>query len=396
MKRIKYLVLTAILFIPFSVKAATGSLQVTCSPTTAKPGDMVSCTLKGTTDGNVGSLAITIAESSNLALSGFTNSTGWNGELVGKKISLYNADEVTGTFDIGTLKVKVSDNATVGTANLTFSQITFNSDVANTTTKVDNKEVNITISEESQASGLKSLTPTVGMFGGQFTTDNSGYLLTIPGSATTFGFTYEPVNAGDTVKFFNSDTNQELDPSNITFATSGGNAAMLIRIEVGAGDSKTDYSVAVKKEVQEENKGYELSKLTVGDQEVSLVSGQYEYTVTLNNTTSYKVTADLKDRTNYQITNLIEQRTGEGSFTIIVAPKDNSSGLQGQTYTINVKGSGNSSNSSSSSKPSSVAPAPSYNPPTGGALSVIVALVLAASFGASIYFYKKNMGYFSK
>ena len=399
MRRIKYLILLTILFIPFTVKAATGSLQVTCSPTTVSPGGTVSCTIKGTTDDSVGSLKFDVSVSNGLSIVSFTKSSEWNGGLEGSRVSVYNSDQVSNTFNIGTLSVKVADGASVGSANITFSQAMFSNDVNNTTTNVDNKEVALTISTESSKSGLKSLAPTVGTFGRQFSSEDTGYLLTIPGSATTFGFTAVAENPSDTITYTNADTNATLDGSNITFSTTGGKEAMLIHIDVGSGDNKVTYSIVVQKEVSGDTNGYELSSLKIGDQTVSLISGQYEYSVTLNDVSSYEVTADLKDRENYTISNLVSPRTGEGSFTLIVTPKDSGSGLSSKTYTITVKKNANAPSSNpSSSSPSSVTPVTppaNDNPQTGGTLSVIVALLLVASFGASVYFYKKNMGYFN-
>ena len=391
MRKIKYLLLAIILFIPVSVRAATGSLQITCTPTTVNPGSNISCAIKGTSDENIGSLKMNVELPNSLSLVGFTKNAAWEGSISDGRISLYNEVAVTGTFDIGTLNLKANDDASVGQATVTLSTVMFyyNDDIDSI--EVSGKDATITISEASTATGLSSLKPSVGEMG-QFIPDKKGYTLVIPAENSTFGFTATAANSSDTITFVNADTHETItDPTNITFATSGGSAEMSIKIEVGTGTNQVIYTVLVLKDTGTDEKGYELASLKVGDKTIELVSETYNYEVVLADVSSYQVVATIKDSDKFEIlTNLSNPKTGEGSFTIITAPKDSSSGLEGKTYTINV---------SKGTAPASTAPSSSstpINPPTGGALSIFVALVLMASFGASIYFYKRNMVYFSK
>ena len=398
MNKVKFwfLAIVMLLFAPINAIAISGNLTVNCTSTEVKPGDTVNCTIKGTTDDSVGSLKMNVDLGSELSIIAFNNASGWQGELIDDKISLYNSNQVQNTFDIGTLSVKVSDSASSGTTLIQFKNIEFNNDVDNTKATIENKEVEITISNQTVvAKGLKSLTPTGGNFGVQFSSTQLAYLLTLNSNVTTFSLSAVAENASDTITFTNADTNETLDPTNITFATSGGNENMVIHIDVGSGDNKVTYSVGVRKDITAENGSFELSSLKVGDQTVTLISGKYEYNVTLNDISSYEVIADLKDRENYEIKNStnLSPRSGDGDFTIIVSPKDSSSGLKGVTYTISVTK--NSNGNSSPAPSSSVTPSTPTNPQTGGVVSVIMALILFASFGASIYYYKKNMGYFN-
>jgi len=392
MKKIKYLILATILLIPINVKAATGSLQVNCTPTTVNPGGTVACTVKGTSEEDVGSLKMMVQLGDGLSIVNFTKNADWEGGLNDSRISLYNENQVKNTFDIGILNLKVNDSAAVGQVSIGFNDILFSNDEdPDVNIEVANKEVNITISTAS-AVGLKTLKPSVGTLQPQFVpadTTKTGYALTIPADAATFGFTATAENSNDTITFKNGDDEtQTLDPSSITFSPSGGNSSMSIKIYVG----EFVYTIIVSKDVQVDDKGYELTSLKVGSETINLTSGKYDYEVTLKDVSSYMVVATLNDPEKYEIlTNLENAKTGAGSFTIITAARDSSSGLEGQTYTITVKE--GSAPSSSYVPPSSSTP---VNPPTGGALSIVVALILMASFGASIYFYKRNMGYFSK
>ena len=383
-----------LLIMPGKVNADSASVSFNCNATKVKAGNTINCTVQGTADTEIATFEAKVALGDGLSYVDFTVDRTWQGDGEDGFISLYKDSDLTGTFPLGTLTVKVNDNATDGTTTINLTDIEFSKGtkiVAGTS-----NPVTITISNAVDSpKGLKSLSALGGgVIGPQFSSSELSYMLTLPGSATSFGFNAVPHDANDEIVYLNADDSSKthLDPANIAFATTGGKDGMLIYIEVGTGDRKVTYSVGVNKNVSTNDKSNELSSLKVGDQVVSLVSGKYEYSVTLNDVSSYSVVVDLNDRTNYDA-RFVTPRTGEGSFTIEVLPKDSSSGLRSVTYTINVTKSGGGS---STPTPTPTPTNPTANPQTGGAVSIIMALVLIASFATSIYFYKRNISYFSK
>ena len=381
---------------PYYVKADTAAISVSCDSTTVRPGDTISCTLEGVTDTEITEVVIKSTLSSQLTYTSFTrNDDKWQGDGDDGFISLYRADEVTGTFPIGVVRIKVNDNATEGQATIEFNNIKFSAGrkVINGT----NNTTTITITNEVATSkGLQSLTPIGGTLGPQFVSTGKAYVLTIPGNATSFGLHAVAYDSDDEIVFLAGESKTPVtDPSNIAFTTDVGKTQMMVYIEVGSGNRMETYTIGVKKDVSA-GISNELSSLTVGDQVVTLISGKYDdYNVILNDVSSYQVIADLNDRENFEIRNLdnLSPRSGEGPFTIIIDPKDSASGLEGVTYTINVVKSGDAP------QPSSVKPSSSshiVNPTTGGAAPIVMAIILIASFGVSIYYYRKNISYLSK
>ena len=394
----KFILGLLLITFPYSVYADTASITVACNSTNVKPGDTVTCALSGVTDTTITELEIKSTLSNQLEYISFRRTDDeWQGDGKDGFITLYREEEVTGTFQIGEVNIKVKDNASEGQATLEFNNIEFS--MGSKIVTAANSTTTFTISNDASTTtgGLRSLEPTVGNFG-QFISTKTSYMLTLPANATTFGFRAVAENVDDEITFYATENRTPvMDPSNITFTTDSGKTQMLVFIEVGG----VTYTIGVQKDVATGGSN-ELSSLTVGDQTVTLFSGVYDdYTVILNDVTNYDVVADLKDRENFQITNLdnLSPRSGEGEFSIIIDPKDNSSGLVGVTYKINVIKSGDGTlppSSSSKKSSSSKSTPPGDNPQTGGVASIIMALVLILSFGISIYYYKKNISYLTK
>ena len=399
MKKNRYglLLLLALILFPIKVFALSGDVAVSCTPSTAKPGDKVACVITGTSPDNIDSVSMNISVGNGLYIESFDkNNDNWNGGLDDDYLTLYvENNDMTGSFAIGTLNIKVNDNATPGTTSINLTNI----NVFNLGNKysVTDKAATITIANNVEPSkGLKSLRPTVGNFGVQFTAERDSYILTIPGNVTSFGLIAEAYESSDEIAFFQGESRTPItDSNNIAFTTDTGKTEMMTYIEVGSGDRKVTYTIGVRKDVSTGTSN-ELSSLTVGDQVVTLISGKYDdYNVILNDVTSFTVVADLKDRENFVIRNLnnLTSRSGEGPFSIIIDPKDSTSGFEGVTYTINVIKNGTAPAPSSSSESSS---SRIVNPTTSGIAPVIMAIILMASFGVSIYYYKKNISYLSK
>ena len=396
MRRLKELILiTLIIIIPCKVMALEGTFEVECTPAQVMPGEEVSCSIKGTSTDTVGSIKAGLSVTDGLEIVDFTASSGWGGGEVSAsndKISVFG-NGTSGNFNIGTLKLKVSDTASDGTLNLNFVNIQYydTSDV-NDPASIGNKQVPITVKNEVLEKGLKSLSVEGYTLGPSFSPERYDYNLTI--NSKTFKINAVPANVNDTVTIYNvedKDKSTPLDPNNITFVANGGSGMMAIVIVVGSGGTGNEYRIIIVKETEEYDNT--LASLTVGGKTVSCDADDMCY-VSLDDVSHYSVDATLSDPDNFEIDGsnggLGDYYKNEANIIIIVKPKDSSSGYEGRTYTVVVKqnsSGGNPGGGSSGDIPS--------NPQTGNISIFIITLILIASLIVSLNLYKKNMNYYS-
>lgn len=389
MRRLKELILiTLIIIIPCKVMALEGTFEVECTPTQVMPGEEVSCSIKGTSTDTVNNISANLSAAEGLEIVGFNASSEWaSGEVSASndKISVYG-NGTSGNFNIGTLKLKVSDTASDGTLNLNFTKIEY-WDSLEESNNIGNKQVPITVKNEVLEKGLKSLSVEGYTLGPSFSPETYGYTLVI--NSKTFKINAVPANANDTVTIYDIvDKTTPLDANNITFVAHGG--TMMINIVVGTGGTGNEYNISIQRETEEYDNT--LASLTVGGKTVSCDADDMCY-VYLDDVSSYSISATLSDPDNFEI----DRSNGgpgdykkEGNIIIIVKPKDSSSGYEGRTYTVVVKqnsSGGNPGGGSSSDIPS--------NPQTGNISIFIITLILIASLIVSLNLYKKNMNYYS-
>lgn len=395
MRRLKELILiTLIIIIPCKVMALEGTFEVECTPAQVMPGEEVSCSIKGTSTDTVGSIKAGLSVTDGLEIVDFTASSGWGGGEVSAsndKISVFG-NGTSGNFNIGTLKLKVSDTASDGTLNLNFVSIQYYDTLdVNDPASIGNKQVPITVKNEVLEKGLKSLSVEGYTLGPSFSPERYDYNLTI--NSKTFKINAVPANVNDTVTIYNvedKDKSTPLDPNNITFVANGGSGMMAIVIVVGSGGTGNEYRIIIVKETEEYDNT--LASLTVGGKTVSCDADDMCY-VSLDNVSHYSVDATLSDPDNFEIDKSnggLGDYQNEANIIIIVKPKDSSSGYEGRTYTVVVKqnsSGGNPGGGSSSDIPS--------NPQTGNISIFIITLILIASLIVSLNLYKKNMNYYS-
>lgn len=389
MRRLKELILiTLIIIIPCKVMALEGTFEVECTPTQVMPGEEVSCSIKGTSTDTVNNISANLSAAEGLEIVGFNASSEWaSGEVSASndKISVYG-NGTSGNFNIGTLKLKVSDTASDGTLNLNFTKIEY-WDSLEESNNIGNKQVPITVKNEVLEKGLKSLSVEGYTLGPSFSPETYGYTLVI--NSKTFKINAVPANANDTVTIYDIvDKTTPLDANNITFVAHGG--TMMINIVVGTGGTGNEYNISIQRETEEYDNT--LASLTVGGKTVSCDADDMCY-VYLDDVSSYSISATLSDPDNFEI----DRSNGgpgdykkEGNIIIIVKPKDSSSGYEGRTYTVVVKqnsSGGNPGGGSSGDIPS--------NPQTGNISIFIITLILIASLIVSLNLYKKNMNYYS-
>ena len=389
MRRLKELILiTLIIIIPCKVMALEGTFEVECTPAQVMPGEEVSCSIKGTSTDTVNNISANLSAAEGLEIVGFNASSEWaSGDISASndKISVYG-NGTSGNFNIGTLKLKVSDTASDGTLNLNFTKIEY-WDSLEESNSIGNKQVPITVKNEVLEKGLKSLSVEGYTLGPSFSPETYGYTLVI--NSKTFKINAVPANANDTVTIYDVvDKTTPLDANNITFVAHGG--TMMINIVVGTGGTGNEYNISIQRETEEYDNT--LASLTVGGKTVSCDADDMCY-VYLDDVSSYSISATLSDPDNFEI----DRSNGgpgdykkEANIIIIVKPKDSSSGYEGRTYTVVVKqnsSGGNPGGGSSGDIPS--------NPQTGNISIFIITLILIASLIVSLNLYKKNMNYYS-
>lgn len=395
-KNISKIFLTMIFLLPIKIYALSGNVNINCTPTTTQSPSEISCNISGTSDEAVTSIEASIDVSDQIEIVSFSaaiikEDTPWQGEdISNKKIEVYTNLDVSGSFSIGTLKLKVKEGTPSGEQLIKLTNIKFgNKDYNNVS--INDASTTITI-KNIIPKGLKSLTITGGtIYQETFSNTNYDYIVMITGS--TFGLTAVPTNEGETVSVYDYETGNALAMDNITFKPQTGKDSMMIVVKVGSGDTLTEYQLNIQKEkTTQSNTDNSLSSLTVGGQKVNLSPNQDNYTVTLNDLNSYQVRATLTDSINFKfddINNGSGTYSGENIIAIQVLPKDSSSGIKMRTYTITVK------KASAVNKPNNSS-GNIVNPQTSSISVFIVSVILIVSLTISLSLFKKNIAYYKK
>ncbi len=388
MKRNKIiLLLVSLIMFPVNAYALTGTISAHCTPNDVHPGDTVTCTVSGTSDAIVTSISAPFTLSEGAEIVSFQTLNGWEGSDVNNnKIESYTSNDISGNFNIGEFKIKVNDNASAGNITLSFSNVEFGDDNSMVAVSGSSESFTVSIPAPEVEKGLKTLLCSAGgILSPQLTDSNRGYTIILNGPSTNaFEISATAKNSNDDIKFINADTNETLNPGNIIFKTSGGKDTMLIRVNVGSGDSLVEYTITVSKPVSEKGA---LATLVVGGKNVTLLSNKYDYQVTLDDVSSYQIQATVKDSSKFKIesTNVSRTLSGVNSYEITVRPIDNTSGYESAIYVIAV-----GTNSATPTKPP-VSESPSRNPQTSEKGLVAMALTLIISLIASVYLYKRNI-----
>ena len=402
MKKIKYLLITALL-IPINVKALSGSVSVNCTPTTANPGSIITCTINGSSDDVVKEIEVPYNISNGGVFESFDYNTSiWAyADENANKIESVPKENLNGSFNIGTIKFKIVETAPNGTVTLSLNNIVFY-DKNDSEVNIPGTSASITVTSDTPTptapptatpttppaveKGLKELRCTSGgTLSPQLTDNNTGYAIILSSPETnSFAISAKAKNSSDEVVFKNADTGETLDSSNINFTTSGGKDTMLIKLYVGSGDNEVTYTIAVSKPVSERGA---LASLVVGGKSITLIEGKYDYQVALDNVDSYQIQATVKDSSKFEVdtSNIFRMLNGENSYEITVRPKDNTSGYESSIYIVTV-----TKNGTKTPTPTVKPAPPSSNPQTGSGGVIAIGLILAISLGATIYMYKRN------
>ena len=370
---------------PLRIYAAE-QVSMVCDKTTAKPGDQISCDIKLSTTIEVTAVEGNIATSDNLEfvsvvpMSDFVFQGGAIDEKE-KKITLTREVVIKDEFVAGKVILKVKSDAKSGDATIELTNASIGNDKGKMYDITSNKTT-IKI-EVPVVKGLKSLNISKGYIkDSSFSSSREGYTVIIEGN--TFGLSMTANNSSDNIVVTDGKGNTINDVNNIKFDPND-SGLMLLYIGVGSGDTAFKYTLSVSKDVDDDYRGY-LSKLVIGGVNVELTRGKTEYTIYLDNISSYDISAYLEDSENFMIENGGISK-GNGSWVNIkIVPKDPSSGAKSITYTINVLKKGSSSNGTNNSSNNA-----SKSPQTGDISMFFMALILISSLVGSLYLYKKNL-----
>ena len=111
------------ILIPFNTKALTGSVNLSCTTTTLKPGESTNCTIKGNINEEVSAVSIKLGVGDNLTLSNVKTDSSWQGDGEGGNIELYTDSNKKGEFPIATFTVKSDSLKEGANTNITLSNV---------------------------------------------------------------------------------------------------------------------------------------------------------------------------------------------------------------------------------------------------------------------------------
>lgn len=430
MRKFKILILLMLLILPSSVKALSGNIAISCTPTEVKKGETFKCVVTGSSSPtgitdlkakvtlSDGFSFVSYNSNKNVYLNLFDEYIPWQGDTdlegnredpTGNYIDIHTDDVTDLSFSVGEITVLVAkdfngESGSVGLSNVEYWLDSENASVdsVSTTIKVVEDE---TPTQPEVLPELKNLTVTSGgNLNKTFSKDESNYIITLDSSDTTkFAINVVAENSDDTITVRNTDTGESIDlKSDIVYKPKEDSSTMSITITVSSNDKSKDYVIIVTRPKPKEIGQPVLSSLVVGGVNVTLKSGKYDYEVTLSADVleSYLVNALLEDEENFKVHDISvlapNELSGEQEFEIRIIPKDSNSGYGSNTYVIKVVKSGDSSQ-----EPSTPTPDPGAggdvpnNPSTGNGSAIVMAIVLVLSFAASIYYYKKNISNFN-
>ena len=318
-KVLSYISLIFIMFIPFIARAASVSVALNC-PSSATAGSTISCTVNVNSDVKVNGLVAkyTLSGASYVDFvpqAGFTsNYTSAEGFNIGN-----NAGR-SGSFAIGTLKVKINSAATITLRDLDVSDVNFNS------YSPVNKSVTVRL--KSTNTNLASLSLVGGTLSPAFNANTTSYTSTINASSVTINAT-----KGDSFQTITGTGNKTLKYGKNTFN-------VVVKSESGA--TKT-YTIVITRPDSRNSDNY-LKSLSVDKGNISFKKETINYSISVaKDVSSIKVSAAVNDSTakfvsgfgprtvnlNYGVNNVLVKVQAENetvrTYTIKVTREDDRS-----------------------------------------------------------------------
>lgn len=156
-----YIFLFVILLIPFNVYALTGSVSINCGSNTVKKSDTVTCSVTGNSDEAVTGVSAKVSINGNASVSSFTRDTSlWDdtqGSLKNDGVTFFtitSGNGYTGNFNVGTLSLKIADDAQAGNITISLNNLDFvNVDGDDIVNGITSNSVTLNVTEPSSNNG---------------------------------------------------------------------------------------------------------------------------------------------------------------------------------------------------------------------------------------------------
>lgn len=261
MKKILYSIGIISLLTPFSIKALTGDVTVTCEKNKLSKGETTTCNIKANTTEGVSSISAKTDLGDNLELISFVKDSSWEGDGENGNIELYTDNNKSGNFNIGTITIKAGNESGV-TTRVGLKEVKL-SDASFTQEDFTVQPYSIRVlSEMNILSDIQIDESTIE----NFSSDQTNYELNVP--------TYKN---SITIQAFLPDNSASLsgDIGEKTLSYGINNFKITVTSETGV---SKDYNIKVTRP-----ESRELTSLKINDKEIQLESGIYEYTYTINN-----------------------------------------------------------------------------------------------------------------
>lgn len=146
-KKLYYLVLLAlIIIVPINAKALTGSVSISCDKEAYQMSDTATCKVTGTSDVDIYSVSAKLNNdfTSSVATVEFIADSSWQGNGEEGNIQLYTDVGKKGTFNIGTLSIKIKDTSSdIASLDVAIDDVKFGD--------TDGKEVDIKSNQKTVA-----------------------------------------------------------------------------------------------------------------------------------------------------------------------------------------------------------------------------------------------------
>ena len=296
-----------------NVFAASYQVTVQCNSSVVSANSNTTCTIKGTTTGQVSSIHAEVRLGNNLTLNSVTKSSIWEGSVENGVIDFYTESNKTGTFDIATVTLNVGSlndhSSFISLSNIVVSDENFLEYSVNFTSyEIRTLSIN---------NSLKSLSLTNGSI--SFNPSTTAYDVVIDNSETT-------------ISAVANDSKARISGTGAKTLAYGLNTFEVVVVSE-SGSSKT-YTIRVtrpnKTPVQpsgptttKSNNAF-LSKIQLSEGTISFDKNTLQYKLDVENSvTKINVTATAEDKkATVKVNNVDKLVVGENTITIDVTAED--------------------------------------------------------------------------
>jgi hypothetical protein len=325
-KILGFLSLLFMFVLPNIVDAASVSVGLDC-PYSATAGETISCSINMNSDVKVNGLVVNYSFNGASYVS-FTPQAGFSSNYDSKDgFNIGNRAGRSGSYTIGTLKVKVTSAATVTIKNIDVSDIDFNS--------YSPLNKSVTVKLKSTNNNLGGLSLVGGSLSPAFNANTTNYTATVNASSVTINAT-----KGESSQTITGTGKKTLKYGKNTFN---------VVVKSEAGTSKT-YTIVITRPDSRKSDNY-LSSLSIDKGSISFKKDTLNYSVSVaSDVSSVKVSATVNDSTAKFVNGYgprsVNLKYGVNSIVVKVQAENESV----RTYTIKVtREDGRSSNTNLSS-----------------------------------------------